>query len=404
MRSLAIYRHYWPDATPYARLLRSILEHVAERGHSATVYTAQPSYNDVRQPRQPWRETLNSVAIRRLPLLPERKRSWALRLLNTILFLSGAVLHAVRHRRRYDIILANAHPPVLMGLALRLTRLLAGIPYVLNLQDIHPESAILARRLRNGRFAHWLRRLDAWGCGNASCLVTLSEDMRKTLHARNGGLPATRIEVINNCPLDRYESVDQPVDPQPDAPRPFRVLFAGNMGMFQQLDRLIDVARELQDRSDIEFRFMGAGVAKKSLIEQAGALTGRNVHFDPHQPVETAFACMQQSDLGVVSLAAGVYRVAYPSKTMMYLAAGCPVLVLVEPESCLAKTIRSNDLGFVPVQLRVRSIAETILMAAVQRHRWDRAARDELRLRAEELFGRDQMLARWERIFGESHS
>src|SRR5262245_42542257 len=102
MRILAIYRHYWPDSTPYARILRTLLEHLAATGHQTAVFTGQPSYNGVRHPRQPWRETLNSVEVERVFLLPERKSRRLARVLNWTYFLARAILHATVGRR-YDL-------------------------------------------------------------------------------------------------------------------------------------------------------------------------------------------------------------------------------------------------------------------------------------------------------------
>jgi len=394
MNVLAIYRHYWPDTTPYARLLRALLEHWVGEGHTATVYSAQPSYNDVRQAKQPRREMLGGVQIRRVRLLRERKQFRHVRGMSYLWFVLGAVLHVLRHPQ-YDLIVANTHPPVLMGAALRLIKRLTGIPYLLHCQDIHPESAVLAGQLQNGWLARRLLNADTRSCRAARAIVTLSEDMREQLAGRTA-YGAKNVHVINNFALDLYSApASLPALFQDDAERPFRVLFAGNMGFFQNLDRLLAAARRLQDERQIQFIFMGAGAARSRLIDKAGDLIGRTVFFEPFQPVETAFACMQRSDLGVVSLAAGVYRVAYPSKTMTYLAAGCPVLVLAERNSNLAEEIITNDFGYVPDEAAPEKIAAVIRAACEDRQRWTPPARQALVERANTHFGRDRALAQW---------
>lgn len=394
MNVLAIYRHYWPDATPYARLLRALLEHLVGQGHTATVYSAQPAYNDVRQAKQPRREMLGGVQIRRVRLLRERKQFRHVRGVNYLWFVLGAVWHVLRHRQ-YDLIVANTQPPVLMGAALRLIKRLTGIPYLLHCQDIHPESAVLAGQLKNGWLARKLLAADTQSCCAAKAIVTLSEDMREQLASR-AGYGAENVHIINNFPLDRYSTpTSLPALFQDDAGRPFRVLFAGNMGLFQNLDRLLAAARRLQDERQIHFIFMGAGAARSRLIDQAGDLIGQTVFFEPFQPVETAFACMQRSDLGVVSLAAGIYRVAYPSKTMTYLAAGCPVLVLAERDSNLAEGIIANYFGYVPDEAAPEKIAAAIRAACQDRQRWTPQARQALVERANRHFGRDRALDQW---------
>ena len=198
MRILAVYRHYWPDATPYARLLKAILERAAAEGHDVTVYAAQPSYNDLATARRPWRETVGGVKIRRVRLLRERKRFLIGRLLNSLYFLARAVGHACS-RRRYDLVLANGHPPLLAGGALWLINRLTRTPYLLHLQDIHPECLRVVGKLQNGVAYRAARRLDAYWCRRAAKLVTLSGDMADSLAAR--GLDRRPMAVINNSPL-----------------------------------------------------------------------------------------------------------------------------------------------------------------------------------------------------------
>ena len=398
MKILAIYRHYWPDTTPYARLLRSILEQLAADGHDVSVYTSQPSYNDLDHQRQPRHEKLGGVDVMRIGLLPERKRFKLLRAVNFAWFLVRSVVHAVACRR-YGIIIANGHPPVMMGVALRCIKAFTGTHFVLHLQDIHPESALTAGQLKPGWLTRRLLKQDIANCAAAKCIVTLSEDMRATLVDRDGGrLKAADIRTINNFPLDVYHRVDESELPkllQGDGIEEYRVLFAGNLGHFQKLERLVDAAKLLSDHKQIRFIFMGAGAVRRALEKQAGALVGRTVFFEPYQPVEVAVECMRRCDLGVISLAPDVYRVAYPSKTMTYLSAGLPVLGIVERQSNVAAELADNDFGYLPNSTSPADIAVAIEQACEHRGRWTDGAREELIERSETHFGREQAMEAW---------
>ncbi|MBS0212551.1 MAG: glycosyltransferase family 4 protein [Proteobacteria bacterium] len=403
MRVLCIYRHYWPDVTPYARLLRAIAEHLVSEGHAVTVFTGQPGYNDVRQRLQPWRETLGGVEVIRVRLPPERKRFLALRLLGFLGFLGQALAHSLWNRRRYDLALFNMHPPLLMGVTGLAIRCLAGIPFIYHCQDIHPESSRVVGRIRNPHVYRLLRRIDAAVCQAARLNVVLSEDMRDTLLER--GVPPARIEVLNNFSLDHYDNgaaeVPPPLD---DAGEKFQVLFAGNLGDFQGLDSIVEAAHRLAENPAIRFVFMGEGLAKHRLVEAAGGLVGRTVFFIDFQPVEVAHAAMARADLGLISLAPKVYRVAFPSKTMMYLSAGCPVLAIVEPDSNLARTIRDQQLGYVAPAADAATIASTMEGAWRERSRWTAPARLALQERAEQLYGRAKAMKRWARIVSKAPS
>jgi glycosyltransferase involved in cell wall biosynthesis len=398
MRVLAIYRHYWPDATPYARILHTLLAHFASGGHEAVAYAAQPSYNDIRQPRQPRRQKLSGVDVRRVALLPERKRWPVVRAANFGWFLLRAVLHAVGsflRGKRYDLVIANSHPPVLMGCALRLIRALTGTPYIYHCQDVHPESAALVGKFSRGLLYRWMLHLDKAACLGALRVVVLSQDMAHSIAAR--GIDSGTIEIINNPPLAIDTSVRPQLPPLLNGAEPCaRLLFAGNLGQFQGLERLIAAAHLAARSLPFQLVFMGDGSLKRELIQLAGQLLDRNVFFLPHAPIETALAAMRACNYGIVSLASDVYRFAYPSKSMMYLSAGCPIIALVEPASELAGTIRRYDLGFVAASRSVHDIAAAIATAVRERDGWTPERRRQLELTCQSLFGEQRMLAAWD--------
>jgi colanic acid biosynthesis glycosyl transferase WcaI len=396
MKILAIYRHYSPDTAPYARILRTIAEHLAERGHETAVFTAQPSYNDVRQPLQLWREILGGVQVRRIHLLPERKRWRLVRAANYVYFLLRAVLHATV-ARRYDLVIANSHPPVLMGCALRLIRAVRGTPYIYHCQDLHPEAAALAGDLKRNWRYRLLLKWDTATCRGAQRVIVLSRDMADSLAAR--GLATDNVSIINNPPLPVATSA-KPELPPPldDRIETVRFLFAGNLGRFQGLERLVAAARLIAARTPFQLIFMGEGIVKPELVALAGELLGRRIIFVPQQSVETAAAAMRVCDYGVVSLMANVYRFAYPSKSIMYVSEGCPVVALAEPESELAKTIDEQGFGYVASSRSVAGIAETLLKAVAERRRWTPERRNQIAQAAEQLFGQSRMLATWDQL------
>src|SRR3990172_9743938 len=111
MKILSIYRHYWPDTAPFGRILKLILERWVNDGHIVTVYSGQPSYNDIYIEKRPWYEVHNGVNIIRVFLLPEKKKICWLRFVNFLIFLSRSLFHVLINR--YDLIIINSYPPIL---------------------------------------------------------------------------------------------------------------------------------------------------------------------------------------------------------------------------------------------------------------------------------------------------
>jgi glycosyltransferase involved in cell wall biosynthesis len=396
VRVLAIYRHYWPDTAPYSRILREVLEHLAADGHSATVFTSQPSYNDTQNSPQPKHEQLNDVSVIRVALLSEKKSQRVRRALNFAYFLLRAVAHAVINRRRYEVVLANTHPPVLMGLTLRVIRWLTGCRTIYHIQDMHPECAIIGGELQPGRLAKQLRAIDAKNCARADQLVVLSQDMLKSLNER--GVSTSRATVLNNPPQTVASANFDASSLLPTREGKAQFLFAGNLGRFQGLDKLVAAMHCLGEQSPVCLIFMGEGAAKQSLVKQAGQLLNRTIFFVPNQSPEVAQAAMQAVDYGIVSLLPNVYRYAFPSKFMTYLAVGCPVFAIVESDSELATTLGQYEMGYVARERNPDSIAVSLHEACAQKEQWSRPKRQELIDVCERLYGKARMKREWSKI------
>jgi glycosyltransferase involved in cell wall biosynthesis len=397
VKVFAAYRHYWPDTAPYARMLRSILERLVEEGHEVSVLAGHPSYNRIQQLPCEKLETINGVTIRRIALLPEA-RGWSCqRVVNALYFFLRAVLHGIRNP--CDIMHVNTHPPILGGLTAYLVHRIRGTRYVYHCLDIHPESSSVAGRIRKRLLYHWLTRIDRTVCARAERVVAPSQDLSQTLI--NRGWDGSTLRIIDNFLPEqpRRQRVDIGREAAHD-PR-FTLLFAGNLGAYQGLEVVIDAAQRLADRSEIHFIFMGEGRRKTELIRRAGQLVGQTVHFLPYLPGDVAFSAMQQMDLGIVSLAPGMDQVAVPSKTISYLMAGCPVLAVIEPTSQLAWKLREGGCAFIPKSRTAAAVAEAVLEAYSQRHRFDAERRREVAAYGYRVWGPDAALGAWSRLYAE---
>ena len=83
---------------------------------------------------------------------------------------------------------------------------------------------------------------------------------------------------------------------------------------------------------------MGDGV-ERFRLEKLSKELKTNIKFINYVSYEDSKKIIETADLGLVSLMPNMYKYAYPSKTMVYLEQGIPILALIEKESDLAKKI-----------------------------------------------------------------
>ncbi len=397
MRILLVHRHFWPDATTYAVMLRQLGARLAGEGHAVTVISAQPSYNDIDIDRRPRREKIDGVDVIRVPLFPERKRQRVLRIVNALLFGAQVALHVIFRRQPYDIMSVSTFPPIVMGTVARAASRIRRTGYVYHCLDLYPEIAVRSGVLADSLATRLMRRMDTSTCRRAVRNVVLSSDMAGLLADR--GLDSGNVEIINNFLIhtppdeDVISGVWQPGEAG-------RILFAGNMGRFQGLDLIIDSAGEIDPDVAYEFLFLGAGEMVESLRQRAADTGNRRITFHGQVSVEAAARVMSEADIGVVSLLPGVAAAAYPSKLMTYLAAGCRIVAIVEDDTEIARFVTDNDLGTVADPRTAGSIV-TALQTEISRPRPDAMHRNETKRIAQAEYGRDVILDRWSRLFAD---
>jgi glycosyltransferase involved in cell wall biosynthesis len=390
MRILLSHRYFWPDTPPYAAILRSIAENLADAGHEVQVFASRPSYRD--STAAPAREMLGKLSIHRTWVFSENRANPITRALNVLLYSGGLFVYILRTRP--GLVTAATFPPVIAGWSASLAARMVGARFIYHMQDIHPEvSKYSGGWLGRGLPYRLLTWLDNQTLRRATTVVVLSEDMANTLRARGAGnLP---IQVIGHFLLDSFGGSKAPPAELRKAPGKKRVIFAGNLGRFQNLLLLAEgVACCLARHPELELFFLGDGAALPEL--QARWSGNPQVRFGPFLPFAQARALIAESDVGLVSLTSNIYRVSYPSKVLTYLGLGVPILAVVERKSMLAQTIRTNGLGTIPDALTPTAIGDALELLLK-----DTISHGHILKWHEENTAADASLNRWRHIIGD---
>lgn len=370
MRILVIYRHFWPDSPPYASMLRSIATELVSAGHEVTIWCEQPCYKMADGGLSlPKREVLDGIRIERIGKLPGWRASSSIRLLDKLFFIPRILAKAFWRRLRgleYDIVWTATIPPVIQGWAGYNIARLFKARFLYHCQDLYPE---LAEHMKiwksNGLLSRMMTAIEKRTRARADLLVTLSDDMSRTVRALAS---PRKMVVINNFMLDDFS--DQQQDGFSECPSAqhnscIRLIFAGNLGAFQGLEQLVKAMRLVElDAPNLELVLLGEGTALPALKVEAKGLG--NVHFEGHRPFAEAQLIIAEADIGVVSLEPELYRFAFPSKTLTYLGLALPIFAIVEPESQLAEMITSQGVGFIARDRDAWSIADALLQLSKQ--------------------------------------
>src|SRR5262249_19159679 len=109
------------------------------------------------------------------------------------------------------------------------------------------------------------------------------------------------------------------------------VLYAGALGMANDLGTLLDAANQLRDQSDIHFLLAGDGKERVKLEARAAQLALKNVTFTGALPKSRMPEVLAAADVCVALLQnIPMFTTTYPNKVFDYMAAGRPTMLGID--------------------------------------------------------------------------
>jgi len=361
MRVVILTQYYPPEPIPKPHELARGL---AERGHEVIVITGFPNYPSGRfypnTSLRPWKwEAVDGIRVLRLPLYPDHSRSVGRRVINYGSFGLSAALLGTLLIGRADVMFAE-HPPLTIGLAAWIIGGIRRVPFLYGVNDLWPESVEATGMVRNRRLLNWMRYLERFVYRRAAAIAVISPGFKANLVGK--GVPPEKVHAI---PHWADESLYRPVPPDPVLARDlgmagrFNIVFAGQLGLAQGLDVVLEAAEELSDLVDVQFVLVGDGSDADRLRRSAGQRRLKNVRFLERQPAERMPHIYAVSDVLLVHLRDDpLFRTTIPSKTVAYMACGRPVLMAVEGDA--AGLIRTTGAGVTCRSGDAKDLAETV--------------------------------------------
>jgi colanic acid biosynthesis glycosyl transferase WcaI len=333
MRILIFSQYYYPEAVPKPH---ELAEELAARGHEVSVLTGFPHYPGGRLAEgyrlgPKLREKIRGIPVLRLFELPYHSTNALLRMANYLSFMLSAPFGAFL-TPKVDVIYVW-HPPQTIGVAAWLISKIKRAPFVYDVQDIWGHFTVLSGMVREGSVAiKIIRALEKFVSRRADHLIVQTEAGREYFAER--GVAPENISILPHWIDEKMFTAEAEADERERLRAEFGwqdkfvVLFAGNLGIVQGLDAVLEAARQIPN-GNAKIVFVGDGTDKPRLEKLAEELkVGDKVQFVERQPLERMPAFMAASDALLVSLKKSeLTKFVVPSKTVAYLASGKPILM-----------------------------------------------------------------------------
>lgn len=235
-------------------------------------------------------------------------------------------------------------------------------PAVIVVQDLMANAAAQSGIAGGGKAAGATRMIEGFTLRRADHVIVVADAFRRTV--RDYHVAEERISEIRNwshigAPCGDRETMRAKLGWGANEQI---VLHAGNMGLKQALEFVVDAASIAAERSPrTRFVLMGGGSQRAMLEERAQGLD--NVTFLDPRPSDEFPDVLAAADVLLVNERASVIDMSLPSKLTSYFRAGRPVLAAVPNGSTAAEVHRSGGGLTVPAE-ESEAMVDTILRLA----------------------------------------
>ena len=342
-KKLLIYAHYfYPDVASTGQILTELCEGMIDT-FDITVICVVPSYSgtidEKYKTKRIYKEEHNGIKIIRVRVPEFQKSNKVSRIKNLLAYFFNSLLATLKIEKQ-DYIYTISQPPILGGVLGVLGKWLKGGKLIYNIQDFNPEQTMAVGYSKNKLLLNTVMSVDKFSCKKSDKVIVVGRDMQETLRNRFNNKKVPKNVFINNWinekeiyPLEQNHPRVMEFKEKYNLKDKFIIMYSGNIGLYYDLENIIKVIGEFKDREDVVFAFVGDGTVKDKVEAYVKENNLSNVTFIPYQDKADLIYSLNAADIHWVVNAKGIKGVSVPSKLYGVMAAGKPVLGVLDEGS-----------------------------------------------------------------------
>jgi colanic acid biosynthesis glycosyl transferase WcaI len=349
MRAIVWGINYAPEFTGIAPHSVALCEFLHARGDDVSIVTSFPYYPSwEKRPEDRGHlyrtDQINGVPVHRCWQFVPRRVSALKRILHEASFVVTSTLRALSRPRPDVYVLVS--PPLLLGVAGWLVGKIKGVPFVFHVQDMQPDAAVGLGMLKASWFTKALYWLESFAYRHATRVSGITQGMLKSF--RGKGVPESKLVYFPNA-IALNDAAPPPARGEfrsrhGFASEEFLAIYAGNLGVKQGLDVLLETAPLLRDPR-IRILICGDGAQRELLADRVRELRLPNVSMLPLQAGRDYRALLVDADVCFITQQVGAGNSFFPSKLLGLLAESKPVVTVAAPECELALSLAEGKFG-----------------------------------------------------------
>ncbi len=345
---LFLCQFFYPEYITSATLPFDTAKKISEAGFSVDVLTGFPKefIND-KGKKILKKETFNNINIRRIKYLQLKRIKKLGRLINYFSFTFAVFLNLFK-LRKYKLIIVYSNPPLVPYIAYLANKFFK-TKIIFVSYDVYPEMAVNTNSIKAQSFiAKRMSKINKKLFPALSSAVVLSEDMKEFI-LKNRKIEEKKVKIIPNWHNKIEETVFSNLDYSnfatlKDEKRKI-ISYLGNLGICQDVDTVIELLKHYKNSEEVVFVFAGHGNKMYLIKELIAKEDIKNVHMFGFLLGNDYYALLKLSYAFMLTLHNELIGQASPSKMYSYLAAGKPIISIVNNKGKYGKNLEKMGVG-----------------------------------------------------------
>lgn len=340
MKILLIHQYFLEEDDPGGSRWNQMTKMWAEQGHEITVIAGMMHANGSEKlPQYKGKYFVKSqqgeVNVLRCHVSESYNKGFSGRLWGYFSFMFSSLWGGVfKTKGKFDLVIVTS-PPLFVGFSGYIVSRVKRIPFVFEIRDLWPESAIDTGVLTNKwiiRFAYWVERFIY---KRAKLINVLTPSFYKILREKKNIAAEKLIMIPNASDFTLSEKLFGSFDREQfrrenDLDGKFVITYVGAHGVANHLQQVLEAGKALED-TNVLFLLIGQGMEKERLKEMAANMSVTNVRFVDPVPKAEVFKYILASEMGTSVLKkVDTFKTVYSNKTFDYMSCKKPILMAID--------------------------------------------------------------------------
>lgn len=360
---LMIVQNFYPEIGSAGNRMKNVYLNLKRSGYEVKVITLKPSYPDqsLYEDAHFWDEAeieVNDI-IRIQPNKVKRytRNMWR-RLFHYMESMWLFIYTIIRLEKKYDYVFVTT-PPIFPTLAALIAKKKMKAKLITDVRDLWPESLLGVGVFTNKWILKMAFYLERKIYQHSDQIIINSPGFQEYILSK--GVQEKDIQFIPNSLTASELNLKKRLPPLSESR--IKVVYTGNIGLAQDLNKLIEVAEKLKNHKEIEFRIIGYGFRMTEVQEEILSRGLTNIKVIHAMNRRVTLYEVSSSHIAYVSLVEkDVFNKVLPGKIIDYMCVGKPIVADVAGRA--KKMIVDAQCGLVADSRSADEISQQILTLA----------------------------------------